>query len=91
MLGWWSGQSYLTVNQAPSGFVGSNPTPSTHIKKRGSNSVFLYARVVMKRTYSNLVANEVSEDPALLDLPPALVRKQISPLTYGMNQFPVQP
>jgi hypothetical protein len=27
--GWRSGQSHLTVNQAPSGYVGSNPAPST--------------------------------------------------------------
>ena len=30
-LGWWSGQSHETVNLAPYGYVGSNPTPSTAI------------------------------------------------------------
>ena len=31
---WRSGQSHLTVNQAPSGFVGSNPTRRTATEKR---------------------------------------------------------
>ncbi len=31
--GWLSGQKHLTVNQAPSGYVGSNPAPYTILSK----------------------------------------------------------